>query len=156
MENWDNLLEKYFKGETNPIEEKALENYFAGSDVHPEHQPFEAIFKDQVWLEFPEMQADPLEKIDFNATAKRRSLHLLRKIAASLLIGITIAFFGQSIIRNNSTDFAMDQFEPASEEEALEQTLIALELLSNKFNNSTETLEKGLNGMKRASKLIKD
>ena len=46
------------------------------------------------------------------------------------------------------------ELEPETEEEAYEQTLMALEMLSAKLNNGTASVEKGIHGLKKANEII--
>lgn len=45
MEKMNELLEKYFRGETSLAEEKELKNYFLSGNVKPEHEPYRALFE---------------------------------------------------------------------------------------------------------------
>ena len=154
MANWDNLIEKYLEGETNLLEEKALRNYFLSGKAQDNHKPYAALFLDPEESLLEEMDADPFAKIDFEA--KKRSIDFRRilSIAASLLI---LVFVGVSVIKTNNNNQAINElssFEPQSEEEAYEQTLIALELLSKKFNGGKTSVEQGIEGLKKASEII--
>lgn len=44
MERIDELLEKYFRGETTLAEEKELKQYFAGRHIATGHEPYRALF----------------------------------------------------------------------------------------------------------------
>lgn len=45
MEKLNELLEKYFRGETSLDEEKVLKQYFASGHVAPEHEPYRPLFE---------------------------------------------------------------------------------------------------------------
>ena len=40
----NDLLEKYFKGETSLVEEQVLKNYFLSEQISAEHEPFKVLF----------------------------------------------------------------------------------------------------------------
>jgi hypothetical protein len=46
MEMMNELLEKYFRGETSLAEEKELKLYFSKENVSPEHEIFRALFEE--------------------------------------------------------------------------------------------------------------
>ena len=45
MERSNDLLEKYFRGETTLAEESELKQYFKASNILPEHEMYRALFK---------------------------------------------------------------------------------------------------------------
>jgi len=44
METMNDLLEKYFKGETSLAEEQVLKNYFLSGEISAEHELYKALF----------------------------------------------------------------------------------------------------------------
>ncbi len=44
MNNIDDLLKKYFEGETSPEEEKTLKSYFRSDTVSPRHEMYKPLF----------------------------------------------------------------------------------------------------------------
>jgi hypothetical protein len=45
MEKWNELIEKYFRGETTLDEEEKLKQYFAFGEVEASHEPYRALFE---------------------------------------------------------------------------------------------------------------
>lgn len=64
MEKMNELLEKYFRGETSLNEEKELRKYFLSRNVKSEHEHYRALFEafDQ---ELSEKAGTPLKKVIF-------------------------------------------------------------------------------------------
>lgn len=153
MENWDKLLEKYFEGQSSIQEEKSLKEYMNGQNVAAKHEPYKSIFIDQDWNTLPEMEADPFAKIDFEVKTKRFNLYRISSIAAGFLLLIFAGFFAFQQDKQQ-LEFDLSSFEPETEEEAYEQTLMALEMLSAKLNNGTASVEKGIHGLKKANEII--
>ena len=153
MDNWDKLLEKYFEGQTNLKEEERLKVYINGPQVSENHKPYRMLFGDHDWNSLPKMDADPFSKIDFNSGVKRFKIRQWTAIAATALLLLFAAVFTTQQ-DHSAQEFDMAVYEPQSEEEAYEQTLMALEMLSKKLNNSTSSLEKGIHGLKQASEII--
>ena len=153
MDNWDKLLEKYFEGQTNLKEEERLKVYINGPQVSENHKAYRMLFGDQAWNSLPNMEADPFSKIEFNSGAKHFKIRQWTAVAATLLLLVFAAVFTAQQ-DHSAQEFDMAVYEPQSEEEAYEQTLMALEMLSKKLNNSTSSLEKGIHGLKQASEII--
>jgi hypothetical protein len=153
MADWDKLIDKYFEGTSSIKDEEKLRVYFNSSKVEDRHKKFADLFADHTWNSLPEMEADPFEKINFRPEVKRINLYQISSIAAGLLL---LIFAGLFTVKNDQIeqDFSMAQYEPANEEEAYEQTLMALEMLSKKFNNGTSSVEKGIHGLKKANEII--
>lgn len=153
MENWDKLLDKYFEGKTSIKDENLIKDYINGPNVEDRHKPYKSLFGDQVWNTLPEMDADPFEKINFEP--KRRSINLYQfsSMAAGFLL---LLFAGIFMFQQGENDksFDISNYEPESQEEAYEQTLMALEMLSSKLNNGTASVEKGIHGLKKAGEII--
>ena len=74
MERINDLLERYFRGETNLQEERELKIYFNGNNVAVEHQVYQALF-----CAFAEEK-----KITKPATAKPRKSYRIARWAISM------------------------------------------------------------------------
>lgn len=62
MERINELLEKYFRGETTLAEEKELKEYFAGSSIKAEHKMYQPLFE-AFSQELNEKAKTPLKKV---------------------------------------------------------------------------------------------
>ena len=62
MEMMNELLEKYFRGETSLAEEKELKQYYSSGKVAPEHEIYRALF-DVFNEEKTEKAVSPLKKV---------------------------------------------------------------------------------------------
>lgn len=100
--NIEDVLNRYFEGETSAAEEQQLRHYFATADV-PDHlkayRPLFAYFDEEiaagkdmaeeVWVELaPEVQ--PARRFTLS---RRRSLYLLSTVAASVMAFLAISRF---------------------------------------------------------------
>lgn len=92
MERIDELLEKYFRGETTLTEEKELKHYFAGGHVATDHEPYRALFG-AFEQELSEKANDPLKKVlPRQQTVKRIWIKTFAYsgIAAAILLAVWI------------------------------------------------------------------
>lgn len=95
------LLEKYFEGNTEPAEEIQLREYFANEKIRPEHFRYKAMFEyfsteQKVELEDTEFIPKLKEAINLSGASKRKSAigwYKYAGIAASLLIAITLGIY---------------------------------------------------------------
>jgi len=62
MEKMNELLDKYFKGETTLEQEKELKNYFIGTNIAEKHKPYQALF-DVFAEELEDKACLPLKKV---------------------------------------------------------------------------------------------
>ena len=131
----EDLLEKYFQGETSIVEENQLKEYFSSSNVAQHLEQYKPMFGyfSQV-KEQKSTQEIPLK-------AKKRNVAWL-SIAASVvvLLGIGTYFF---VSEKNATP-AVAQSELGTyddPEEALAATQKALALLSNNVNVGIESVQ---------------
>ncbi len=92
MEKMNELLEKYFRGETSLDEEKELKKYFLFGNVKSEHEPYRALF--EVFdMEVHEKAETPLKKVTF---IQHREKHTWIKtfsysgIAAAIILALWI------------------------------------------------------------------
>jgi hypothetical protein len=98
MERMNELLEKYFNGTTDLTEEKALKQYFAGTNIAKEHEPYRALFN-AFGDELTETAINPLKKV----SPKQKSIKRIwirtfaySGIAATILIALWIQRPNQS------------------------------------------------------------
>lgn len=92
MERIDELLDKYFRGETTLAEEKLLKNYFASDDVVSKHDPYRELFR-AFDSESKERMNEPLKKVlPVQKFSKRLWIRTFSYsgIAAAILIALWI------------------------------------------------------------------
>src|SRR6218665_1913959 len=132
LDKIEQLLEKYFDGETSIAEENELKNYFSSSGVaqHLEHyQPLFGYFSTAKEQQFE--QHIPL-------TAKKRKVAWI-SVAASVVVLLgagTFAYFNYSTSTQSQDLGSYD-----SPEEAFRETQKALSLLSNNVNVGVESVQ---------------
>lgn len=94
MEMMNELLEKYFRGETSLSEEKELKKYFSEGNVASEHEVYRALFE-EFKMELNETAKAPLVKvIPVQRKIKRIWIQTFAytAIAATLLLLVWIQF----------------------------------------------------------------
>ncbi|KAF2514307.1 hypothetical protein [Flavobacterium foetidum] len=139
LNNIENLLEKYFQGETSTAEEKKLKEYFSSPDVAQHLEQYKPLFAYFSQAREPEYTNDIM--LTNSRTTKRKKAWLSIAAAAVLLIGIGTFFY----VSEDSTQTAVaSQTELGTyddPEEALKATQKALALLSNNVNVGIESVQ---------------
>lgn len=138
----NDLLDKYWAGETSLQEEQELRDYFASNAVAPEHLLYRDLFttfsqenKDEI-IDF-----DAFAKVKLPETEESKEEQLFNKKTWK---GLAIAA-GFSLLIAVGAGYQQDQAQPdlgtyESPEQAYAATMEALELVSKKFNNGRENL----------------
>nr|WP_315225028.1 hypothetical protein [uncultured Flavobacterium sp.] len=135
LNNIENIIEKYFQGETSIAEEKQLKDYFSSSNVAQHLEQYKPIFGyfSQV-KEQKSTQEIPLQ-------TKKRNVAWL-SIAASVAVLLGIGTFSYVSEKNTTTVVAQSELGTYDNpEEALEATQKALALLSNNVNVGIESVQ---------------
>ncbi len=144
------LLDKYWAGETTLEDEKVLAAYFNTDQVDEDFKPFKPLFEyfDQQRQVSVDLEDQVMERI----RSKRIETKVIRltwkralAVAASLILLVTAGISTYRYQLSKKDNLVMqDTFE--SPEEALEQTKAALLYLSNRMNRvadqTTKSLEK--------------
>ncbi len=133
------LLEKYWEGQTSLQEEQQLRDYFASDQVLPQHELYRPLFAALVVESSSEVD-------DFDAFAKVNTQQTQEKIvnsktwkgivaaaSISLLVALGAGYFNQPSQQDLGT------YEDP--QEAYEATLAALELVGTKFNKGRNNLQ---------------
>ncbi|MBP4138850.1 hypothetical protein [Flavobacterium geliluteum] len=135
LNNIENIIEKYFQGETSIAEEKQLKDYFSSSNVAQhlkQYQPMFGYFS-QV-KEQKSTQEIPLQ-------TKKRNVAWL-SIAASVAVLLAAGTFFYVSEKNTTPVVAQSELGTYDNpEEALEATQKALALLSNNVNVGIESVQ---------------
>jgi len=131
----ENIIEKYFQGETTIAEEKELKEYFSSPDVAQHLEQYKPMFGyfSQV-KEQKSMQEIPLQ-------SKKRNVAWL-SIAASVVFLLGIGTFMYVSEKNTSPVVAQSELGTYDNpEEALAATQKALAMLSNNVNVGIESVQ---------------
>lgn len=130
LDNIDNLLDKYFEGETSLAEERILGAYFASANVAPEHEPYRPLFGF-----FTEARAEEPQR-EIVLRTKGSYMNVL-SLAASvvILLGIgTFAYFNYEGGQKDLGTFDDPQM-------AYQETQKALQMLSRHVNTGVEGMQ---------------
>ena len=157
----NNLLEKYWEGETTLQEEATLRQYFNEADVAEELLPFQPLFKffreEQENMVGEDFENKLLEKLRMEETPQVRRIDWfknVRRIAAAAIILLGSFFIYKSVSTPDEVDrFA--KYDAKTEQEAYERTKAALALISNKINKGANQATKGLVEVREATNAVK-
>jgi len=152
----DNLLDKYWEGETSIEDEQVLKKYFLSSDVAEQHAAFRDLF---VYFDHESKVKYPTQNQsntpESETTFKVRSLSIKKYIyaaAAIFLLAIYSVFVINNLKNEPQTKESYSQVQEIEDpEEALRVTKQALALLSKKFNSSTKTVKENMRSLEKAS-----
>ena len=135
LDKIENILDKYFQGETTIAEEKELKEYFSSSNVAQHLKQYQPIFgyfsqaKEQ-----KAMQEIPLE-------TKKRNVAWL-SIAASVVVLLGIGTYYYVSEKNTTPDVVQSELGTYDNpEKAFAETQKALALLSNNVNVGIESVQ---------------
>ncbi|MHC0442255.1 hypothetical protein [Flavobacterium sp. 3-210] len=135
LDRIENILEKYFQGETTIAEEKELKEYFSSPNVAQHLEQYQPMFGyfSQVKQQ-KSTQEIPLQ------TKKRNVAWLSIAASAVVLLGIGTYFFTSE--KNSAPAVAQSELGTYDNpEEALAATQKALALLSNNVNVGIESVQ---------------
>ena len=131
----EELLEKYFEGNSNEQDEQKLRAYFAQENIAPHLVPYTPIFvffeKEQTLQSNKEFKLESAVK---NKSFKRYSY----SIAASLILAVGAGIF---VYTNNFRSHADDLGSFNDPKKALQETQKALSLLSKHVNTGYESVQ---------------
>ena len=122
----EQLLERYFEGDTSLAEEQALRTYFQGINVAPHLEAYVGMF-----TAFAKAQQDTFEP-EISLPKKRRNYRWFTGVAAAVIIGVGFVLQMPSSGGNDLGSY--------SEEEAILKTKQTLGLVSKMLNQSTAQL----------------
>ncbi|WP_298953295.1 hypothetical protein [uncultured Nonlabens sp.] len=136
----NDLLEKYWNGETTLVEEHKLRTYFSSENVSPEHKVYRSVFNT---FELEQVK----EERDFDAFAKvKQKQSQDNKFQKKTWKGLAIAA-GFALLMTVGTSYYNNQSQPQPDlgtyetpEEAREAALNMLELVSTKFNKGRNNM----------------
>ena len=132
LDRIENLIDKYFEGETSIAEENELKVYFSSSDVAQHLKQYQPIFgyfsqakEQQFTQEIPQQ-------------TKKQNVVMWLSIAASVIVMLSVGTF--MYFETNKTEQFVACNSEDSPELALEQTQKALALVSEHLNTGIESV----------------
>lgn len=132
LDKIEQLLEKYFDGETSIAEENELQNYFSSSDVARHLEQYKPLFG-----YFSTAKEQQFER-HIPLTAKKRKVAWI-SVAASVVVLLGAGTF--AYLNYNTTIQSQDLGTYDNPEEAFRETQKALSLLSNNVNVGVESVQ---------------
>ena len=165
----ENLLDKYFNGETEVHEEQQLQNYFNSNEVHEDllsYQPLFQYFNEEKVLtlsdDFDQKLLQQLSQTENRQFKQRRLYPILMRVAAAAVLAIGVFFAFRQMNQVNQQDQlgyikATDSTEmkEMTPEEAYEEVMAALALVSSKLNKGEKKALESLGQIDKATKIIK-
>ncbi|MEL6721243.1 MAG: hypothetical protein AAFP82_21260 [Bacteroidota bacterium] len=143
----EELLEKYFEGETSISEERQLKAYFNSGQVANKFLPYQDLFQyfDVAKQVSFEGKVSKLEPRNAHSSVSRNKMFTWLSIAASIALVIGLWFYYPSQQEDPQiAEIDWSQYEPEDPEEALEYTIAAMKLLSSKLNGGAKKAAKEL------------
>ena len=160
----EQLLERYFEGETSLQEEQQLKAYFQQETIAEQLEAYRPLFvffseskQEQLDISFDQKI---LAQIAVEKPAKIRRLRvvpMLARIAAMLVLAISAWWFYQSSWEQPLQEQAIDwsQYEPASAEEALQIYKTAISRVSKELKSGATTAVREVENVQELGKFIK-
>ena len=153
----DEMLNKYWEGETTLREEEMIKAYFKSGNVAENHREYSDLFQyfdEQKNVVFHENHKVTSQKTS-NTDEKVTKIFSIRKVlfavaAVSVLVFSAINVF-QIINDNSHKQQTAEIIEIEDPEEALRVTREALALVSTKFRESQETVRKNMEPLEKAA-----
>jgi hypothetical protein len=136
LDRIENLIDKYFEGETSIAEENELKVYFSSSDVAQHLKQFQPIFG--YFSQAKEQQFTQEIPLLTKSRDKKQSIVMWLSIAASVVVMLGVGTF-MYFESNKSEQFVACTPED-NPELALEQTQKALALVSEHLNTGIESV----------------
>ncbi|MEZ4980653.1 MAG: hypothetical protein R2769_03515 [Saprospiraceae bacterium] len=155
------LLEKYFEGQTSLEEEKQLRDFFSKENI-PEHLlPYKGLFnyfeveqEASLSENFDEKILEKIQKSEMVTGIRRMNFTWVR-VAAMLAIAIGGLFLVKNF-NTKSQDNTIDwsKYEAQTPEEAYEETIKALAVVSKKLNAGEKETRKGMEKIRKINKEV--
>ena len=131
LDKIENLLVKYFQGETSIAEEKELKEYFASSDIAPSLEQYKPIFGYAVRAKQERFTA----KIPLNTIKRKRVVWLSVAASVAVLLGVGLFTFNHY---NQPKSNDLGSYDDP--EVAFRETQKALALISKSVNKGIRSM----------------
>lgn len=129
----EKLLENYFQGETNLVEEQELKNYFASGNVAPNLKQYQSIFG-----YFSEVKNQKFTKEIVIQNKKKNTVWLSIAASATILLGVGV-FSYQNMETKTKTTGELGTYDDP--EVAFRETQKALNMVSENVNVGIKSVE---------------
>ncbi len=148
-----NLLEKYWEGNTSIQEENILQEYFESNMIEKEHLPYQSFFL------FRKKERNKKISSDFSIVPKHetvKTIHIRSKkwLAAACIIFIS-GFFIWTQHNNTEKEKFANVIEINNKEDAYAITLETLRFVSTKLNKGTSKAAEKIDKVKTINRFIK-
>ncbi|MEM9887618.1 MAG: hypothetical protein AAF849_17115 [Bacteroidota bacterium] len=154
----EQLLNQYFEGGTSMEEEQVLKNYFQQSEIADHLLPYQSMFQYFKAAKNIQREADTMPWSDAvvrEMKPRKQPFRWALGIAASIALVLSIWWYsGYTTKEDAIAQIDWSQYEPENPEEALKQTLSALQLLSDQLNGGAQQAAKELDRMIEIGDLI--
>jgi hypothetical protein len=134
----EELLEKYFQGETSIAEEKELTNYFSSSNVAQHLEQYQPLFG---YFSLAKEQINPRELPELSTKKEATSKSVWWSLAASVVILLGIGMYVYTTNETNTSLASNELGTYDTPEEAFRETQKALALLSGHVNTGIESVQ---------------
>ncbi|MCZ8230500.1 hypothetical protein [Flavobacterium sp.] len=134
----EELLEKYFQGETSIAEEKELTNYFSSSNVAQHLEQYQPLFG---YFSLAKERMNPKEVTEWPTQKETTSKPVWWSLAASVVILLGIGMYVYSTNETKTSVASNELGTCDSPEEAFKETQKALALLSGHVNTGIESVQ---------------
>ncbi len=144
FENIDQLLEKYWEGETNLQEEKELRAYFNANNIAERHKESASIFqfyKSESLIKMPEIKSESNKVVQLK-TARKKPFYFYRIAAIGLVMLASIIGINKVTQVAQSTNYQITEVEDPKQ--ALLITKHALALVKSKINTANSAIKENV------------
>ena len=152
----DELLAKYWEGETSLKEESLLRDYFTSGQVRPEHEAISPMFQFFTLARGQEMESEIEVPSEVTTEAKKgriRSMNWIIGVAASLVLMIGVFFMTGNDHALQDEDFVYEDTYD-NPELAYEEFKKAMYMLSSKMNKGVSTAANTLEKMEPLDEIL--
>lgn len=152
----DELLSRYWEGETSLQEEQFLQQYFTSGSVREEHEAFAPLFQFFSHAREDEMEAEieiPVEEKKEARTRSLRSLNWIIGVAASLVLLLGVFFSSRNDNTLTQEEFVYEDTYD-SPELAYEEFKKAMYMVSSKMNKGMSTAASTLEKMEPLDEIL--
>lgn len=129
----EKLLEKYFQGETNLVEEQELKNYFASGNVAPNLKQYQSMFG-----YFSEAKNEKFTKEIVIHNKKKSTIWLSIAASVTILLGVGVFSYLNMETKTKTTGELGTYDDP---EVAFRETQKALNMVSENVNVGIKSVE---------------
>ena len=149
--NIDQLLEKYWEGETSLQDEQDIKAYFAAGNVSSEHAEMAPLFGYFANVSQVHTEKDFSQNLVSTPIAKTFNLsYAIRTMAAIFALGIC-AYTGYQLGQEAKVNNTNMVYEIEDPEKALEVTKQALAMLSTKLKDQTQSVSQDMQRIESAN-----